>query len=76
MALPNLLDLLQDPELLEPAVVLVITVNEKGEAIEARATDLAEAMMLLKDVSAKGAQTGTKEEPSPPSLSWRPSQDQ
>jgi hypothetical protein len=75
MALPNLIDLLQDPELLEPAVVLVITVNEKGEPIKARATDLAEAMMLLKDVSAKGAQTGTKEEPSPSSLSWRPSQD-
>lgn len=75
MALPNLLDLLQDPEVLDPAVVLVITVNEKGEPIEARATDLAEAMMLLKDVSARGAQTAIKEESSPASLSWRPPQD-
>jgi len=75
MALPNLLDLLQDPELLEPAVVLVITVNEQGEPISARATDLAEAMMLLKEVSAKGAETVTKKEASPSSLSWRPSQD-
>ena len=71
MTTPTLLDLLQDPELLDPSVVLVITVNEGGETINARATDLAEAMMLLKGFSTEQvAKKEEKEKKKPPSMAW------
>jgi len=70
MTTPTLLDLLQDPELLDPSVVLVITVNEAGETTDARATDLAEAMMLLKGFSAEEVTKKEEEKKSPPSMAW------
>ena len=71
MTTPTLLDLLQDPELLDPSVVLVITVNEGGETINARATDLAEAMMLLKGFSTEHVEIKEeKEKKKPPSMAW------